>query len=98
MRDTLTIILLMEKEHLNDVSSWLKRFCDHLRGLRDNLKISRFCNLLVSVRGNSEGKLNIVSKQKLKIQNFQIISKTTQVIAKPFQTRTNITKMFLFPQ
>ena len=36
--DTLTMILLGEKEHLSDVSSWLKPFYDHLRGHRDNLK------------------------------------------------------------
>ena len=37
--DTLTMLWLGEKKHLSDVSSWLKWFYGHLRGLRDNLKI-----------------------------------------------------------
>ena len=49
--DTLTMIYLGEKKHLSDVSSWLKRFYDHLRGLRDNLKFLHFCKSLVRVRG-----------------------------------------------
>ena len=40
--DTLTMIYLGEKKHLSDVSSWLKLFYDHLRGLRDNLKFLDF--------------------------------------------------------
>ena len=47
--DTLTMICLGEKKHLSDVSSWLKRFYDHLRGLRDNLKFWDFCILVTSV-------------------------------------------------
>ena len=35
--DTLIMIYLEEKEHLTNVSSWLKTFYDHLRGRRDNL-------------------------------------------------------------
>ena len=38
--DTLTMIYLGEQKHLSDVSLWLKKFYDHLRGLRDNLKFS----------------------------------------------------------
>ena len=40
--DTLTMILLGEKEHLSDVSSWLKPFYDHLCGCRDNLNFFDF--------------------------------------------------------
>ena len=40
--DTLTILKLGEKKYLSDVSSGLKRFYDHLRGRRDNLKILYF--------------------------------------------------------
>ena len=47
--DTLTMIYLGEKKHLNDVSSWLKTFYDHLRGYRDNLKILDFCILVTGV-------------------------------------------------
>ena len=48
--------------------------------------------------GNSAGRLNKASMQKLKMQKFQIISKTAQVVVKPFWPRTSITKVFLFPQ
>ena len=40
--DTLNIIYLREKEHLTNVSSWLKTFYDHLRGRRDNLNFLDF--------------------------------------------------------
>ena len=40
--DTMAMLLLGEKKRLRDVSSWLKRFYGHLRGLRDNLKILHF--------------------------------------------------------
>ena len=40
--DTLTMIYLGEKEHLTNVSSWLKTFYDHLRGRRDNLSFLDF--------------------------------------------------------
>ena len=40
--DTLTMIYLGEKEHLTNVSSWLKTFYDHLRGRRDNLNFLDF--------------------------------------------------------
>ena len=48
--------------------------------------------------GNSAEKLNKASKENLKMLKIQILSKTAQVIVKPFKPRTNITKMFLFPQ
>ena len=51
VRDTVTIKLLGEKKHLSDVSSWLKRFYGHLRGLRDNLKFSCIWGSLISIRG-----------------------------------------------
>ena len=40
--DMLTMIYLGEKEHLTNVSSWLKTFYDHLRGRRDNLNFLDF--------------------------------------------------------
>ena len=40
--DTLTMIYLGEKEHLTNVSSWLKTFYDHLRGRRNNLNFLEF--------------------------------------------------------
>ena len=47
--DTLTMIYLGEKKHLSDVSLWLKKFYDHLRGYRDNLKFLDFCILVIGV-------------------------------------------------
>ena len=54
--DTLTMILLGEKEHLSDVSSWLKPFYDHLRGHRDNLKKLDFWYSQYACKGNCVGK------------------------------------------
>ena len=78
------MLWLGEKKHLSDVSSWLKWFYGHLRGLRDNLNFLQFCKSLVRVRGYSAGRLNKASKQNLKMQKIQIISKTAQVSVKPF--------------
>ena len=52
----LTMILLREKEHLSDVSSWLKPFYDHLRGHKDNLKFLDFLDSQYACKGNCVGK------------------------------------------
>ena len=59
--DTLTMILLGEKEHFNNVSSWLKTFYDHLRGYGDNLKILTFSYVLYSYIGIYAGNLSNAS-------------------------------------
>ena len=44
----------------------------------------------------SVGRLNKANSQNVKMQNFQIISKTAQVVVKSFWPQTNITKELLF--
>ena len=72
------------KERLSDVSSWLKRFYDHLRGLRDNLKFLHFQFLLASFMQPSCRFPTYAYQRFAKMQKFQIISKTAQVAVKPF--------------
>ena len=92
------MILLGEKEHLSDVSSWLKPFYDHLRGHRDNLKKLDFSFSMLALLSLSHTIAFTCILRIPKIKYFQIISMTAQVVVKRFYPRTKITKMFLFHQ
>ena len=58
------------KKHLSDVSSWLKRFYDHLHARRENLKFGIFGFCVVSVRGKFCRKAQQWQKPKCKNAKF----------------------------
>ena len=82
--DTLTTMLLRKKKHLIEVISPLKMFHDHLRSFESNLKISQFQNFLVSPLDFPPEFLTRDNQLYSKIENLQIISKTSQVVMKRF--------------
>ena len=70
-----------EKKHLSGITTWPKRFYDHMRGIRDNLKILDFCILVGSLFELCYRISHTRLPEIRRNPNFQIISSWSRIVA-----------------